>query len=55
MTVIGRNDLGGVAAAVHVDLAIGVRAADIENVEALQFLDLDDFDAIWRQKLPDRA
>ena len=40
-------------AAVHVDRAIGVRTADVEDEDALQFGEFDDLDAVRRQELPD--
>ena len=42
-------------AAVHVDRAKRVRAADIEDVDALQLRHLDELDAVRRQELPRRA
>src|SRR6185295_6157024 len=38
-------------AAVHVDLAIGVRAADVEDEDALDLRQLDELDAVRRQEL----
>src|SRR6185436_7924051 len=38
-------------AAVHVDRAIGVRAADVEDVDALEFTELDDLDSVRREEL----
>ena len=37
--------------AVHVYRAIGVRAADVEDVDALQLLKLDELDAVRREEL----
>ena len=39
-------------AAVHVDRAEGVRAADVEDVDALQLGQLDELDAVRREELP---
>ena len=38
-------------AAVHVDRAIGVRAADVEDEDALHLGELDELDAVRRQEL----
>ena len=42
-------------AAVHVDGAIRVRAADVEDVEPLDLGQLDELDAVRRQELPREA
>src|SRR5574339_453266 len=38
-------------AAVHVDGAIGVRAADVEDVDALEFAELDDLNSVRCEEL----
>ena len=37
--------------AIHVDRAVGVRAADVEDVDALQLGELDELDTVRRQEL----
>ena len=40
---------------VHVDRAVGVRPADVEDVHPLQLGEFDELDAVRRQELPDAA
>ena len=42
-------------AAVHVDRSVGVRPADVEDVDALQIGELDELDAVRRQELAEHA
>jgi len=37
---------------VHEDRSIGVWSADVEDVNALQFGEIHELDAVWRQELP---
>src|SRR5690606_8728530 len=51
VTVVARGQVARMRASVHVDGAEGVRAADVENVEALLLGQLDELDAVRRQEL----
>src|SRR6187200_1586438 len=51
MAVEGRWQVRRMRAAVHVDRAIGVRSADVEDVDALEFTQLDDLHSVWREEL----
>src|SRR5262249_57249066 len=51
MPVKGGHGFVWMRPAVNVDRPIGMRPADIENVDALQFGNVDELDAIRREKL----
>ena len=51
VAVVGRRQILGVLAAVHVDRAEGMRAADVEDVGHLLVRELDEFGSVRRQPL----
>ena len=54
VAVVGGREVGRVRPSVHVDGAERVRAADVEDVDALGFGQLDELHAVGRQELPRR-
>ena len=51
VTVEARRQVSRVRPPVHVDGPIGVRSADVEDVDPLHFRQLDELDAVRRQEL----
>src|SRR5215217_4585181 len=55
MAVVTGLEIGWMRPAVHVDGPVGVRPADVEDVEPLDLGEVDDLDPIGRQELPGDA
>src|SRR5262245_56428194 len=52
MTVICRLEICGMRAAIHVDNSIRIGPTHVQNVNALQIRNVDEFGSIWCRELP---